>query len=169
MTKQTYEVMINANALRTVKVRASSAREALDMAWDRVARTGGAWTLDLPGANEEHFTVSDAAGKWQGPDSCDEFLDEPSEADDDDDAEGAITGRNLVSVRITDACLHCGHNHGAHANVYGRCHVADCGCGEYKAPVPNAFCTNRSSGGDACGECDGCRLELARIQGRIHG
>ena len=31
-------------------------------------------------------------------------------------------------------------------------------------PIANAFCLNRSAHGDACGECEGCKLEILRLR-----
>lgn len=86
---QTYEVMVTAYALRMVRVRASSAREATDKAWERVSGTGGAWTIDFPGELDGHFSTTDAAGAWQGPDSSGGYRDEPDDLDDEDDDEAA--------------------------------------------------------------------------------
>lgn len=33
---------------------------------------------------------------------------------------------------------------------------------------PNPFCLNRSTAGDACGSCAGCRREAARLFGGAH-
>jgi hypothetical protein len=79
---QTYEVSITADAIRTVRVRATSAREAVDKAWGRVSNTGGAWTLCLPGETDIHFSVEDAEGTWVGPTANDNYRDEPFEVDE---------------------------------------------------------------------------------------
>lgn len=84
MAKRTYEVSVNANALRLITVRAASGREALDIASARIKNTAGPWTIDFPGAEDEHFIVS-LGEAIIGPDAVGGFADED---DDDEDEAG---------------------------------------------------------------------------------
>lgn len=75
--KQTYEVHITANAVRDMKVRAGSAREALAIAESRIGGWAGPWSIQFPGTGDEHFRVIRTAdGEWIGPNSADDFSDE---------------------------------------------------------------------------------------------
>jgi hypothetical protein len=75
--KQTYEVNIHADALRTVRVRATSGAEAMEIAAARAGESrSGAWTINYPGSADEHFSVRDGSGEWIGPDGNDKFTDE---------------------------------------------------------------------------------------------
>lgn len=73
--KKTYEVHVDANALRTIKVRAQSGREALDIAVGRIPESIGPWVLDFPGGEDEHFTV-ELENTIIGPYSQGDFADE---------------------------------------------------------------------------------------------
>lgn len=82
--RQTYEVMINANALRSIRVRATSGREALEIAESRIKDRSGPWTIDFPGSSDEHYTVTRLADEEIiGPDSQGDFEDELSEDDEE--------------------------------------------------------------------------------------
>jgi hypothetical protein len=88
---KTYEVDVTAQALRVMKVRAASAREALELASLRIRGRSGPWTIDFPGVEDEHFTVS-LDGEILGPNSEGDFSeymtydDEEQQDDDDEDA-----------------------------------------------------------------------------------
>ena len=59
---------VTASALRTITVRADTAREALDKAVERIQPISGPWTIDFPGSEDEHFMVADkASGQIVGP------------------------------------------------------------------------------------------------------
>lgn len=78
--KQTYEVHVTASAVRDMKVRAASAREAMEIAESRIRAWSGPWSIQMPGAGDEHFSVHRAAdGEFVGPDSADGFTDEDGE------------------------------------------------------------------------------------------
>lgn len=75
--KQTYEVIVTADAVRTIKVRAEGGAEAFDIAKSRIAERSGPWTIDFPGADDEHYTVTRVADDHiVGPDSQGDFDDE---------------------------------------------------------------------------------------------
>jgi hypothetical protein len=81
MAVQTYEVLVSANALRTIKVRAASGREALDIANERIKPAAGTWTISFPGAEDEHYMVTRVADDTIiGPGVTGAFADEDSEA-----------------------------------------------------------------------------------------
>ena len=76
MPKRTYEVNITASALRTIKVRAGSGQEALEVAESRIKRVCGPWTIDFPGGDDEHYSVNLMPGdEWVGPDAQGGFKD----------------------------------------------------------------------------------------------
>jgi hypothetical protein len=86
LTKQTYEVTITASALKTLRVRAGSAREAMDTAIARIEpgiryQIRG-WSIDFPGGGDEHYSVS-LGDERLGPDACGEFRDEETAEDED--------------------------------------------------------------------------------------
>lgn len=66
MTTRTYDVTVNANANRRLKVRASSAIEAAQTAYDRVhGSKAGSWSIDFPGDFDEHISVTlDGRSQW---------------------------------------------------------------------------------------------------------
>lgn len=72
---KTYKVHVNGNALRIIKVRASSAGEALDTAQDRIKNVSGPWVIDFPGSADEHFDVW-LGDTRLGPDSQGDFTDD---------------------------------------------------------------------------------------------
>lgn len=83
---QTYEVTLKADAYRTVRVRANSAREAADLAQQRVIPKGAisarGWHVDQ-GAMSHEEAVSVWLGEDpMGPDGAERFEDE--EASDGD-------------------------------------------------------------------------------------
>lgn len=81
--KQTYEVHITANAVRDMKIRAASAREAMEIAESRIRDMSGPWSIQLPGSGDEHFSVHRVSdGEFVGPDSADGFTDEDEEDDE---------------------------------------------------------------------------------------
>lgn len=80
---KTYEVSVDANALRTIRVRARSGREALEKAEQRIHRLVGPWVIDFPGEVDGHFHV-ETGGEWVGPDAQGDFNDEEETTDDDD-------------------------------------------------------------------------------------
>lgn len=87
MSVRTYEVAVTAVALRTVRVRASNAREAMDAAAKRLRLDEGwqtmaaRWVIDMPGQLDEHWHVS-LDGEHLGPYS-DESFDGEQTYDDD--------------------------------------------------------------------------------------
>ena len=83
MTKRTYEVQVQATALRTIKVRASSGTEAMDIAVNRIRQVSGPWFIDFPGSADEHYMVW-LDNNHVGPDAMGGFEDEDNEEDDDE-------------------------------------------------------------------------------------
>lgn len=80
-----FYVNVNANALRTIKVRAESGREAMDIARNRIQNKAGPWYIDFPGTEDEHFTVAlgpEPEDRWVGPYSDGSFEDEEDEDED---------------------------------------------------------------------------------------
>jgi hypothetical protein len=77
---QGYDVEVTAYALRTIRVRAASGADALAKAEARIAGACGPWSIDFPGAVDEHFSVTRAGDGWiVGPNSAGGFNDEDEE------------------------------------------------------------------------------------------
>lgn len=84
--KQTYEVHVNANAVRIIKVRAASGRDALDIAAARIGDWSGPWSIQFPGGSDEHYSVKRTAdGAWIGPNPVGDFDDEDDSRAEDGD------------------------------------------------------------------------------------
>lgn len=75
---KTYRGEVTATALRSIKVRAYTAADALAMAQDRIKSVARPWTIDFPGSMEEHYAVY-AGEKWLGLDAGDNMLLEQEE------------------------------------------------------------------------------------------
>jgi hypothetical protein len=73
---KTYTVRVQADAFRTITVRADSAREAVDLAASRIRPRSGSWFINFSGSPDEHFAVEVdgvPVGPWlsTGPDGVD--------------------------------------------------------------------------------------------------
>jgi hypothetical protein len=61
---RTYKINVHASALRTMKVRAATPEQAVELAAERAERSAsGQWVIDFPGEWDEHFMVTGPDGE----------------------------------------------------------------------------------------------------------